>query len=287
MKFGTYDKYIYSTGTHYISNSGHDENKKYTNGKAGDQTGDEWSLRSWYNRPWSVVLRYQKDPRVGILMANLSCAAALNNKIGYDQNQRGTYNTQLAKVGYDPSAITTACEEDCTAGVTANTRACGYILGISSLQKISTGTYSKTMKKNFVNAGFTALTDSKYLTSAKYLQPGDILLYEGHHAAANVTVGSSIKNSYTAASLSGVVVPITGTVSASTESTTTTTTTQEVKNAITVTAASVNLRKGPGTNYPSVAIAKLNEKYEKVETKDWTPIVVDNQVLWISSKYIK
>lgn len=204
MDYSKYTKYIYSTGTHYISNSGSDERKKYTGGTAGDQTGHEWELKAWYNRPWSVVLRYEADPRVGILMANLSCAAAQNDKIGYDQAQRTTYWTQLQKVNYDPSKITTACEEDCTAGVTSNTKACGYLLGIESLQKLSTSIYSKTMKSNFVKAGFKALTESKYLTSTKYLLPGDVLLYEGHHAAANVTVGSAVKATYKAPDISNI-----------------------------------------------------------------------------------
>lgn len=203
-KMKDYSKYINSTGTHYISNSGSDENKAYKNGKAGDQTGHEWELKSWYNRPWTVVLRYEKDPRVGWLMANLSCAAALNNKIGYDQNQRGTYWTQLKAAGYNPENITVACEEDCTAGVTANTKACGHILGIAALENLSTSIYSATMKSNFVKAGFTALTASKYLTSFKHLLPGDVLLYEGHHAAANVTLGASVKGSYVVPDMSKV-----------------------------------------------------------------------------------
>lgn len=36
-----YDKYLMSTGTHYISNSGYDENNKYHGGKAGDQSNHE------------------------------------------------------------------------------------------------------------------------------------------------------------------------------------------------------------------------------------------------------
>ena len=36
-----YKKYILSTGTHYISNSGSDENGAYHGGKAGDQSGHE------------------------------------------------------------------------------------------------------------------------------------------------------------------------------------------------------------------------------------------------------
>ena len=35
-----------------ISNCGHDENGKYTGGAAGDQTGTEYQVRAWYNRPW-------------------------------------------------------------------------------------------------------------------------------------------------------------------------------------------------------------------------------------------
>lgn len=41
-----------------ISNCGHDENGRYSGGKAGDQTGTEWQVINWYNRPWKCVLRH-------------------------------------------------------------------------------------------------------------------------------------------------------------------------------------------------------------------------------------
>ena len=41
-----------------ISNCGHDERGKYSGGKAGDQTGTEWQVINWYNRPWKCVLRH-------------------------------------------------------------------------------------------------------------------------------------------------------------------------------------------------------------------------------------
>ena len=41
-----------------ISNCGHDENGRYSGGKAGDQTGTEWRVINWYNRPWKCVLRH-------------------------------------------------------------------------------------------------------------------------------------------------------------------------------------------------------------------------------------
>ena len=185
-----YDKYIHSTGTHYISNSGKDENNQYHGGKAGDQSGHEWELKKWYSRPWTVVLRYP-DAAVALLIARLGCAAALNDRIGYDQDQRGTYWTQLQKAGYDPSKITAACEEDCTAGVSANVKAAGALLGIKALEKLPLCS-SRNMRQEFVRAGFTELTASKYLTGPDYLLPGDILLYENHHAAANVSYGVKV-----------------------------------------------------------------------------------------------
>lgn len=197
-----YNKYIMSNGTHYISNSGSDEKGGVKGGAAGDSTGKEWQLRSWYKRPWSVVLRYP-DQSVALTIAKLSIAAALNNKIGYDQSQRGTYWTQLKKVNYDPSKIITPCEEDCTAGVTANVKAAGFIHDIPALENISISTNSRNMKSRFVAAGFKALTDSKYLNTYKYLLPGDILLYETHHAAANVTCGTMVRGTWTAEATQG------------------------------------------------------------------------------------
>ncbi|MBO7670964.1 MAG: peptidoglycan-binding protein [Oscillospiraceae bacterium] len=190
----SYDKYIMSTGTHYISNSGKDENGTYHGGKAGDQSGHEWELKAWYSRPWTVILRYP-DINVGLLIARLGCAAALNNKIGYDQYQRTTYWKQLQAAGYDPSRITEPCEEDCTAGVTANVKAAGYLMNIPKLKDLPTSVYSGSMRATFVNAGFKALTASKYTGSPNYLLPGDILLYEGHHAATNVTYGKNVRPS--------------------------------------------------------------------------------------------
>ena len=66
-----------------ISNSGHDENGKYSGGKAGDQTGTEWALIPWYNRPWKCVLRHP-DAEVRAKLAELGIKAAKNDLVGYD-----------------------------------------------------------------------------------------------------------------------------------------------------------------------------------------------------------
>ena len=190
----TQAKYINSTGTHYISNSGSDENGSYSGGQAGDQTGREWQMRSWYNRPWSCVLRYP-DQKVALKITQLAIDAALNDKIGYDQRQNRTYLNQLKAVGWEPSKITVACEADCSAGVCANITAAGYLLGIVAL-KNHTGTYTGNMRSALTKAGFQLLTDSKYLTGGDYLLPGDILLNDGHHTATNVTIGAQVKSSW-------------------------------------------------------------------------------------------
>ena len=189
-----YNKYLNSTGTHYISNSGKDENGAYKGGKAGDQTGHEWELKRWYSRPWTVVLRYP-DQSVALTIARLGIAAALNDKVGYDQTQRGTYWTKLKAAGFDASKITTPCEDDCTAGVSANVRAAGHLHGIKALQDIPLCT-SRNMRTQFTKAGFKALTESKYLTGTAYLLPGDILLCESHHAATNITCGSAVRGQW-------------------------------------------------------------------------------------------
>lgn len=192
-----YRKYILSTGTHYISNSGSDEKGNLKGGKAGDQSKKEWYLRPWYSRPWTCVLRFP-DIIVATLIAQLGIDAALNDKIGYDQGQRDSFWKEVRKVGYLPGKITTPCEEDCTAGVNGLVHCAAYLLGVGALKAIpETGIRSGNMRAKFKAAGFKVLTDSKYLKSGDYLLPGDILLYDNHHGATNVTCGKMVRGSYT------------------------------------------------------------------------------------------
>ena len=174
-----------------ISNSGYDENRKYKGGKAGDQTGHEWKIINWYNRPWTCILRYP-DKKVRELIAEYSIQAANNNKIGYDQSDRTTYWKALQKYNYVPADVKTACEADCSAGVIANVRAVGYTLGIAKLKNIQ-ASYTGNMRAGFKAAGFEVLTDSKYLKDSSYLVPGDILLYDHHHTATNICIGAKVK----------------------------------------------------------------------------------------------
>lgn len=148
----SYATYYLSDTKHYISNSGSDERGAYRGGSAGDQTGNEWTIKEWYNRPWNCVLRYP-DKNVSLKIAELGIKAALNNKIGYDQNERDTYWKQLQKNKYDPSKIATACEADCSSGIIANVKAVGYLLNISNLKDLQ-ASYTGDMEYGFQKAGF-------------------------------------------------------------------------------------------------------------------------------------
>ena len=178
-----------------ISNSGHDERGRYSGGKAGDQ-GGEWVIRSWYSRPWNLVIRFE-DSKIAAMLATLSIYAARNNKVGYDQGQRTTYWTQLAKVGYDPRKITVACEADCSAGVLANTKAALYLTGHKAWgDRISIYGYTGNMRSIICGCGakVKVFSDYSHTHSTQYLLPGDILLNTNYHTAVNLGVGSKMKN---------------------------------------------------------------------------------------------
>lgn len=177
-----------------ISNSGSDERGKLSGGKAGDQSGTEWQIRSWYNRPWTHVLRHP-DRAKRELIAELSIEAANNDLIGYDQDERHTFWQQLKASGYRPKNITKACEADCSAGVAAIVKAVGYLKGDTKMQGVSSESYTGNLRAALSGAGFQILTDSKYRTSADYLLPGDILLYEYHHTAINLGIGKNAGSS--------------------------------------------------------------------------------------------
>lgn len=172
-----------------ISNSGHDESWNYSGGSAGDQTGTEWEIRSWYNRPWNLVLRYP-DRNVGKLIAELARQAANNNNIGYDQGQRVTFWYALKDAGYYPKNIKVKCEADCSSGVLSIVKAAGYIKGIQALKNVDPNGWTGSMRSQLAAAGFETLSSSKYLTSDAYLLPGDILLNEQSHTAINLDTGS-------------------------------------------------------------------------------------------------
>lgn len=175
-----------------ISNCGHDERGKYSGGIAGDQTKDEYINIPWYNRPWKCVLRFPNRV-VSNGIAMLARHAADNDKIGYDQGQRLTFYNELSKVGWNPKLITVPCEADCSSSSAALIIAAGHVFNVGKLQVINPSMTTSNMRGSLVAIGFDLLTDQKYLTSDKYLLPGDLLLNDGHHVAINLDMGTLAK----------------------------------------------------------------------------------------------
>lgn len=58
-----------------------------------------------------------------------------------------------------------------------------------------------------------------------------------------------------------------------------------VKNAVTITGSSVNVRKGPGTTYGVLKTVKKGSQFERVNVDGWVPILIDGNICWVSAKY--
>ena len=185
-----------------IGHSSIDENRRTKGGQAGDQTGKEVCLSSYYKKDWSYVLR-ALDKNIAEKMAKACEAGCANNHVGYDQGQRNTLRTQAKLCGMDLSRIAVDCECDCSSFMSV----CAECAGISIPYDHNNAPTTSTMKTAFMNTGaFELLTDEKYLTSDKYLKRGDILVAIGSHTVMilengvladisqkTVTMGTDIK----------------------------------------------------------------------------------------------
>lgn len=51
------------------------------------------------------------------------------------------------------------------------------------------------------------------------------------------------------------------------------------------TASSLNIRKGPDTDYTSIGKVKKGYRFTKVDTNGWVPIKINGAIYWVSAKY--
>lgn len=160
-----------------IGHSSLDENRKTKGGKAGDQTGREVTIGSWYAKNWSYVLR-AKDKDIAERMAKACEDGCANPALGYDQGQRNTLRTQAKLCGMNLALIKTDCECDCSSFMSV----CAECAGVPIPYTGGNAPTTSSMKSAFLNTGyFDLLTDKKYLDSDKYLKRGDILVAVGQH----------------------------------------------------------------------------------------------------------
>lgn len=273
-----------------ISNCGHDERGKYSGGAAGDQTGTEWAVIKWYNRPWKCVLQHP-DKKVRSMIAQMAKAAANNNLVGYDQSQRYTFWEHLKASNYDPAKITVKCEADCSSGVAAIVKGAGYRLGIQKLKDVSIYCYTGNLRAALKAAGFEVLTDSKYLTSDAYLFEGDVLLNDSCHTATNLTTGSKASGGTASSGASGTS---TGTAAQKVKVDAAQSKDKNLAGTYTVTASDfLSLRAGAGTGKTELKRMLPGEKvqcygyYTSVSGVKWFYVVYKGITGFCSSKYLK
>lgn len=160
-----------------IGHASINEKNTISGGKAGDNNTKEVCFRSWYNKPWSYVLR-PKDKNIAEKIAKACEDGCMNDCIGYSQPHRNSLKQQAKLCGMDLSRIKTDCECDCSSFMTV----CAECAGIAIPYNGTNAPTTSTMKDAFISTKyFQLLTDDKYLTSDKYLQRGDILVAIGKH----------------------------------------------------------------------------------------------------------
>lgn len=160
-----------------IAQASKDERGLYTGGTAGDQTGSELNIRTWYNRPWDTVLR-PIDPSLAYQIAYVAQILIKCNRIGYDQYQRTTAYDQCAAIGWDIGKVNqiALCECDCSSLIAVILGFCG----ISIPKTVYTGNLTSYLMQT---GKFLCLRDPKYLNGDQYLKRGDFVLNTAHHVA--------------------------------------------------------------------------------------------------------
>lgn len=96
-----------------IGSARHDENFRYSGGRAGDQIGSEVETQEWYPHPkgWRV-LRCRDSVKAEKIAANMQYACD-NPHIGYDQNENYSLWDVVKHLGFDCRLVDTNCETDC------------------------------------------------------------------------------------------------------------------------------------------------------------------------------
>lgn len=167
-----------------IGHSSKDENGRFSGGIAGDQTGKEVCIRSWYNGKWDFVAR-PKDKAKAEKMAAACEDGCKNPFVGYDKGQRNDLRTEARKVMYNLSMVATPCESDCSSFIGVCVEAAGIKLPEGN------GPTTRTLRQVLEATGeFEILTEPLYLTADAYLQRADILCKEGEHTVMALEKGS-------------------------------------------------------------------------------------------------
>lgn len=233
-----------------IGSARSDERGKITGGKAGDQNGGkEVSTQNWYKHSKGWRTFRCKNPDKAKKMAAAMRALCSSNYVGYDQYQRNTLYNELKALGWDVSKLKTNVETDCSALI----RVCAACAGIN-LPDFNTSSEAQVL----LNSGeFVELSGSKYTDQDAFLAEGDVQVTcsKGHTV---MVLSNGSKHTITESATGPVVKK-----------------------------GSWNIRKGPGTGYPIVAVAHGGDRLNEVDTDGWMAIKHGDGVAFISRSGIE
>ena len=229
----------------------------YGNTSAGDQNGGkEVSTENWYlhSKGWVVLRALNPEARERIAVAmERACA---NNDIGYDQSTRLTLFNDVKPYGFDPACTTKKVNTDCSALV----RVCVHYAGITVGDFITSNEVPMLMG----TGAFEKFTDDAHCKSSDRLLRGDILdTRTKGHTVIVLSDGAKAAEERQSAPVEPAA-----------------------EGDLLVASGAWNLRRGPGTQYGVVKTVHGGGRLEKVEPKDWIPVNVGGDVLWISPKAI-
>lgn len=156
------------------------------NGKKGDQTGKEVCTCTWYRKPWDYMAVHP-DTSIREKHARAIEAACANDNIGYGQSDRNTLNELAKAVGYDLSRVG-KCNCDCSSlqNVAAVASGSGATYG-------SNGWITSNMRSALQKLGYKIITDTIYLSNAKYCVRGAIYVKAGSHTVCGLDNGECYK----------------------------------------------------------------------------------------------
>ena len=150
------------------------ENGKATGGKKGDQTGREVKVAPYYDFGQNWVIRFRSISR-GKIAAEVAKALALNENIGYNQDDRTSLFSQCKKIGWNRKNISLIklCNCDCSElAVCVVNLAYGYEKLPSTMTTHTLTNIVSTFPKNFKRV------DSSIKT--KKFKKGDMVGKSGH-----------------------------------------------------------------------------------------------------------
>lgn len=171
----------------HASISENNNNGRDGRAKAGDQSGKEVCIRSFYKKPWKYLLRC-KDSKKAEEMAKACEWLCKSNLVGYDQSQRNSLHNELKALNFDYTRLQKACECDCSSFQTCLCE----IVGIFPQYSNGNAPVTANMVTHFKNTGmFDVLTDG--INEEHNLRRGDILVGPPNtHTAMVLDNGSDV-----------------------------------------------------------------------------------------------